>query len=174
MANDEKWVELFRKMGINPREIEILQTIDLGYLSDVYLISVDGKEYAVKMYHERYLGTNICMQERQHMMRARKSIPTAVPRTIFCSTHTENAFNREILVMKRALGIPLTNKGFNDDVFNALVAILKQLHSTQVNANSTPTHIARIDGCRRPMIRFLNEQEIIPKQRLLNHLSASG
>jgi aminoglycoside phosphotransferase len=106
------------------------------------------------------------------MMRARKSIPTAVPRTFFCSTHNENAFNREILVMKRALGVPLNNKDFNDDVFNALVAILKQLHSTQVNTNSTPTYITRIVSCRKSMIRFLNEQEIIPKQRLLNHLSA--
>jgi aminoglycoside phosphotransferase len=172
MINHEKWVELFRKMIKNPQDIEILQIIDLGYLSDVYLLSIDGIQYAVKMYHDRYSGSNIYLKERQHIMRARKSIPAAVPQALFCSDHADNAFHREILIMKRALGVPLSKDVFDEHVFEVLVAILRQLHSTQAPVKPTTNEIERLDTCSRTMIQFLKENEVIPRNRVISHLSA--
>jgi fructosamine-3-kinase len=172
LTNHEKWVELFREAVESPREIEILQTIDLGYLSDVYLISINHTQFAVKMYHERYTGSNICMKEHQHILRARKTVPASVPQPFFCSKHTDNSFHREILVMKRAFGVPLSKNVFNDRVFEALVAILTQLHSTQVLNEFPSNEIMRIEKCRRTMTHFLKKTEIIPQKRVIDHLSA--
>lgn len=172
LINHEKWVDLFRTESDNPREIRILQTIELGYNSIVYLMAVDGHQYAVKMYHERYSGSPACRQERDHMIRARKSIPTAVPQVLFCSAHTDNQFQREILVMDRARGVPLSKDVFNDRIFIELVAILQRLHSTHVPIPPTWSELERINTCRRTILRFLKDDEVIPRMRALNHLSA--
>ena len=104
-TNYEKWVNLFNKKVNNSRDLEVLQEIDLGYLSTVYIVLVDGNYYAVKMYNGRYNGTKVLLTEQKHIMNARISIPEAVPQVIFYSSSTKNKFHRGILVMEKASGI---------------------------------------------------------------------
>lgn len=171
-TNYEKWFNLFSKHVNNPRSVEILQEIDIGYLSTVYLVSVDGNYYAVKMYNERYNGTKVLLTEQKHIMNARMSIPEAVPQVIFYSSSTKNEFNREILVMEKAFGIHLTKDIFNEQVFEELINVLKKLHSSKVNSRPNIDEIERIDNYRKLILQFLKKEEIISQERFSNHLEA--
>lgn len=171
-TNYEKWFNLFSKHVNNPRSVEILQEIDVGYLSTVYLVSVDGNYYAVKMYNERYNGTKVLLTEQKHIMNARMSIPEAVPQVIFYSSSTKNEFNREILVMEKAFGIHLTKDIFNEQVFEELINVLKKLHSSKVNSRPNIDEIERIDNYRKLILQFLKKEEIISQERFSNHLEA--
>ena len=171
-TNYEKWFNLFSKHVNNPRSVEILQEIDVGYLSTVYLVSVDGNYYAVKMYNERYNGTKVLLTEQKHIMNARISIPEAVPQVIFYSSSTKNEFNREILVMEKAFGIHLTKDIFNEQVFEELINVLKKLHSSKVNSRPNIDEIERIDNYRKLILQFLKKEEIISQERFSNHLEA--
>ncbi len=171
-TNYEKWFNLFSKHVNNPRSIEILQEIDIGYLSTVYLVSVDGNYYAVKMYNERYNGTKVLLTEQKHIMNARISIPEAVPQVIFYSSSTKNEFHREILVMEKAFGIHLTKDIFNEQVFEELINVLKKLHSSKVNSRPNIDEIERIDNYRELILQFLKKEEIISQERFSNHLEA--
>lgn len=171
-TNYEKWFNLFSKHVNNPRSVEILQEIDIGYLSTVYLVSVDGNYYAVKMYNERYNGTKVLLTEQKHIMNARMSIPEAVPQVIFYSSSTKNEFHREILVMEKAFGIHLTKDIFNEQVFEELINVLKKLHSSKVNSRPNIDEIERIDNYRKLILQFLKKEEIISQERFSNHLEA--
>ena len=46
--NLDSWVDLFHKQGHDPSQITLLETIEVGYNSTVYLLSLDGTEYAVE------------------------------------------------------------------------------------------------------------------------------
>jgi len=166
----EKWIDLFQNNGKNPRSVEVLQEIDIGYNSKVYLILIDEKHYAVKMYNERYNGTEVCQIERNHIQKARKYIPDAVPQVIFCSNHIENQFHKEILVMENANGIPLNRKVFNEHVFDELITVLLRLHSTRTCNRKASNEIKRIDNCRDTIMQFLKEDEIIAQERVSKHL----
>lgn len=167
---NEKWVDLFQKKGKKPRIIEILQEIDIGYNSKVYLISIDDKHYAVKMYNERYNGTKVCQIERNRIRKARKSIPDAVPQVIFCSKHLENKFQREILVMEKTEGIHLNKKVFDEQVLDELITVLKRLHSTRTENRKASNEKKRIDICRDTIMQFLKGDEIIAQERVSKHL----
>lgn len=171
-TNYEKWFNLFSKHVNNPRSVEILQEIDIGYLSTVYLVSVDGNYYAVKMYNERYNGTKVLLTEQKHIMNARISIPEAVPQVIFYSSSTKNEFHREILVMEKAFGIHLTKDIFNEQIFEELINVLKKLHSSKVNSRPNIDEIERIDNYRKLILQFLKKEEIISQERFSNHLEA--
>jgi thiamine kinase-like enzyme len=171
-TNYEKWFNLFSKHVNNPRSVEILKEIDIGYLSTVYLVSVDGNYYAVKMYNERYNGTKVLLTEQKHIMNARMSIPEAVPQVIFYSSSTKNEFHREILVMEKAFGIHLTKDIFNEQVFEELINVLKKLHSSKVNSRPNIDEIERIDNYRKLILQFLKKEEIISQERFSNHLEA--
>jgi len=171
-TNYEKWFNLFSKHVNNPRSVEILKEIDVGYLSTVYLVSVDENYYAVKMYNERYNGTKVLLTEQKHIMNARMSIPEAVPQVIFYSSSTKNKFHREILVMEKASGIHLTKDIFNEQVFEELINVLKKLHSSKVNSRSNIDEIERIDNYRKLILQFLKKEEIISQERFSNHLEA--
>jgi thiamine kinase-like enzyme len=171
-TNYEKWFNLFSKHVNNPRSVEILKEIDVGYLSTVYLVSVDGNYYAVKMYNERYNGTKVLLTEQKHIMNARMSIPEAVPQVIFYSSSTKNEFHREILVMEKAFGIHLTKDIFNEQVFEELINVLKKLHSSKVNSRPNIDEIERIDNYRKLILQFLKKEEIISQERFSNHLEA--
>ena len=165
------WVSLFEKKMKKPQSIEILQEIDVGYLSIVYLVSVNGNQFAVKVYNKRYNGTEVCIKEANHIVRARRSIPDAVPNVIFYSQHTENEFDREILVMEGADGVPLTTEVFSAQVIEALTDVLKRLHSTPAtNSKRETNEVERIGNCREVITRFLKEANIVPKERVLKHL----
>jgi len=171
-TNYEKWFNLFSKHVNNPRSVEILKEIDVGYLSTVYLVSVDGNYYAVKMYNERYNGTKVLLTEQKHIMNARISIPEAVPQVIFYSSSTKNEFHREILVMEKAFGSHLTKDIFNEQVFEELINVLKKLHSSKVNSRPNIDEIERIDNYRKLILQFLKKEEIISQERFSNHLEA--
>ena len=165
-----KWVDLFQKEIKKPRSVEILQEIDIGYNSKVYLISIDGKQYAVKMYNERYNGTKVCQIERNNIWKASQAIPDAVPQVIFCSHHVENEFQKEILVMENAKGIPLNKNVFNEQVFEELINVLKRLHNTRTYNREAINERKRIDTCRETIMQFLKEDEIIAQERVSKHL----
>jgi aminoglycoside phosphotransferase (APT) family kinase protein len=165
------WLSLFEKKMRRPQSIEILREIDVGYLSIVYLVSVNGNQFAVKVYNKRYNGTEVCIKEANHIARARRSIPDAVPNVIFYSQHTENEFDREILVMERADGVPLTEEVFSEQVIEALTDVLKRLHSTPAtNSKRDTNEVERITNCRKVITRFLKEANSVPKERVLKHL----
>lgn len=172
--NNRKWVNLFKEKIKNPKCVEILRKIDLGYLSSVYLISVNGKIYAIKMYDKRYNETEVCLKEIDNIMKARKSIPDALPNVFFYSKHTENDFNREILVMERVLGVPLSKEVFNEQVFEELINVLKKLHLTRTNNKREINEIKRIDNCKKVIQHFLKEENIeeISRERITKHLDA--
>ncbi len=171
-TNYEKWFNLFSKHVNNSRSVEILQEINVGYLSTVYLVSVDGNYYAVKMYNERYNGTKVLLTEQKNIMNARISIPEAVPQVIFYSSSTKNEFNREILVMEKASGIHLTKDIFNEQVFEELINVLKKLHGSRVNSRPNIDEIEKIDNYRKLILQFLKKEEIISQERFSNHLEA--
>jgi thiamine kinase-like enzyme len=172
--NNRKWVNLFKEKIKTPKCVEILKKIDLGYLSSVYLISVNGKIYAIKMYDKRYNETEVCLKEIDNIMKARKSIPDALPNVFFYSKHTENDFNREILVMERVLGVPLSKEVFNEQVFEELINVLKKLHLTRTNNKREINEIKRIDNCKKVIQHFLKEKNIeeISRERITKHLDA--
>jgi len=169
-ADLKDWFSLFEKKIGKPKNVEILQEIDVGYNSIVYLITVDGKQYAVKMYNERYNGTMVCVKERDRIVKARRSIPDAVPNVVFFLGHTENRFNREILVMEKVEGVPLNREVFNPQVLEELTDVLKRLHSTSTNSGEEVNEIERINNCRRVIMQFLDENKPIAKERVAKHL----
>jgi aminoglycoside phosphotransferase (APT) family kinase protein len=171
-TNFDSWLDLFHKQRINPRQITILQTIEVGYNSTVYLLSLDGMEYAVKIYAERFNGTDVCLHERRQTQKAWKSIPNAVPQVYFYSTHTENGFHREILVMERVFGVPLTRDVFNERVFDEMVKVLKRLHRTDARMSSTFDEHARLVHCREVLLQFLQEDAVLAPERVANHFDA--
>ena len=171
-TNHEKWVDLFAKKIENPKNVDILQEIDTGYNSVVYLISINGKQYAAKMFNERYNGTKAGQEERNNIMKARDSIPDAVPKVIFCSNHTDNEFDREILVMEKAMGVPLNKNAFNEQVFAELTNVLERLHNTRTDNRQEINEIERISDCKKTIMQFLKEDQIIPQERASNHLDA--
>jgi thiamine kinase-like enzyme len=168
----EKWIHLFHTKVNHPRSVEVLREINLGYLSTVYLVSVDGQYYAVKMYNARYNETNVLLTEQKHIMTARLSIPEVVPQVIFSSPSTKNEFHREILVMEKADGIPLNKEVFNEQVFEELIIVLKRLHGSSVTCSSVIDELERIDHCRKLILKFLKEEAIISQKRVSNHLDA--
>jgi Ser/Thr protein kinase RdoA (MazF antagonist) len=170
--NSKKWISLFKKEVKNPKSIEIFQEIEIGYNSIVYLIAVNGKQYAVKMYNKRYNGVRVYQKERNHIIRARKNIPDAVPKVIFCSKHTENEFNREILVLEKMKGVPLNKDVFSEQVFDELNNVLKRLHTTRAKKRREITEIERLHNCRKIILHFLKQDEIIAKDRASEHLNA--
>ena len=171
-TNHEKWANLFEREIHSPKSVEILEKIDVGYNSIVYLVSVNGRDYAVKIYSRRYNGTEVCFKERDHILRARESIADAVPEVIFCSGHRENEFDREILVMEKAMGVPLNRKVFNERFFKELINVLKRLHRTGADNSREIDEMERIQKCRKTILQFLEEDEIIAKERASNHLDA--
>jgi len=171
-TNYEKWANLFEREIHSPKSVEILEKIDVGYISIVYLVSVNGRDYAVKIYSKRYNGTEVCFKERDHILRARESIADAVPEVIFCSGHKENEFEREILVMEKAMGVPLNRKVFNERSFEELINVLKRLHRTGADNSREIDEIKRIQKCRKTILQFLEEDEIITTERASNHLDA--
>ena len=168
----EKLVNLFEKKIKNPKIVEILQEIEIGYNSIVYLISVNGKQYAVKMYNERYNGIEVCLKERNHIRKARKYIPDAVPKTLFFSKHIDNEFNREILVLETVKGVHPNKKVFNEQVFWELINVLKRLHSSEENNRSETDELERINNCSKIVLQFLNEDETIAQERVSDHFDA--
>lgn len=171
-TNLDSWIDLFHQQGHNPRQITILETIDVGYNSTVYLLSLDRTEYAVKMYKERFNGTEVCLHERRQTQKARTSIPDAVPHIYFYSPHTKNKFDREILVMERVSGVPLTRDVFNNHVFDELVKVLKRLHHTEAQLNFTCDTRARLVRCREVLLQFLQDDAILQQERVSNHFDA--
>jgi len=172
-ASCRSWASLFEKKMTKPRDFEILQEIDVGYISVVYLVSVDGKQYAVKMYNKRYNGTKVYIKETDNIIRARRSIPDAVPNVVFYSQHTENEFDREILVMERVDGVPLTKEVFNSQVLEGLTDVLKRLHSTPATMGKREMNEAeRIGNCRKVITHFLKQTYTVPEERILKHLNA--
>lgn len=170
-ADSEAWFELFEEVG-KTRNVKILQEINTGYNSRVHLVSVDGREYAVKKYHKRHNGSKACIAEKNRILKARKAIPNAVPNVVLASEHTENKFDREILVMERANGEPLNGTTFNQQVFEELVNILKRLHSTRTKGEQRISGLERLGICRSEIMRFLERKEVIPKERVSKHLHA--
>jgi thiamine kinase-like enzyme len=169
--NDHKWVNLFKEKIKNPKYAEVFIKNDLGYLSSVYIISVNGNIYAIKMYDKRYNGTEVCIREIDNIRKARKSIPDAVPKVFFYSKHTENDFNREILVMERILGVPFSKDVFNEQAFEELIKVLKRLHLTRTNDKREIDEIKRIDNCKKVILHFLKEDiELISQERITKHL----
>ena len=168
--NAVKWVHLFDKMGKNPKHVEILQEITVGYSSVVYLISVNGQQYAVKMYNGRYNGTSICLTERNNILRVAKTIGDIVPCVQFYSKHTENEFHRDLLVMEKALGVPLISEVFNEQVFDELVNSLQRLHRIQLPTERTIDEIARIDACRETILQYVKRDSCVAPDRVVTHL----
>jgi len=171
-TNLDSWLDLFHKQGIHPKQIAILQTIDVGYNSTVYLLSLDGTKYAVKMYAERFNGTDVCLHERSQTLKARTSIPDAVPHVYFYSTHTDNGFHREILVMERVFGVPLTHDVFDDRVFDELVTVLKRLHRTEARTGPALDERVRLVHCREVLLQFLQDDAVLASERVANHFDA--
>jgi thiamine kinase-like enzyme len=169
--NGEAWINLFSKIR-RPKRINVLQEIDLGYNSIVYVVSVDGKHYAVKMYDSRFNGTRVCLQERNNILKAQKYIADVVPKVFLCSRHTENGFYREILVMERVVGVPLSKEVFNHQVFQKLTYVLKSLHNSVTNSSSEKTELKRLDDCRRLIMNFLEENQSIDQLEASRHLDA--
>jgi thiamine kinase-like enzyme len=165
-----KWADLFQKEIKNPRRVEILQEIDVGYNSKVYQILIDGRQYAVKIYNERFNGTKVCQIERNNIKKARQAIPDAVPKVLFCSKHVENEFQREILVMENERGVHLNKNVFNEQAFEELINVLKRLHKTRIFNRKVINERKRIDTCRETIIQFLKEDEIIPLERVSKHI----
>ena len=170
-ADVEAWVDLFEKV-CKTRDVEILREINIGYNSRVYLVSVDGREYAVKKYNKRYNGSKVCIEEKDHIMKAKRAIPDAVPNVVLASEHAENKFDREILVMKKANGEPLNGTTFDQQVFRELVNILKRLHSTRTKRERKTCELGRLGSCRSEMMRFLGRKEVIPQEKVSKHLDA--
>ena len=170
-AGLEAWVDLFEKV-CKTRDVEILREINVGYNSRVYLVSVDGREYAVKKYNRRYNGSKVCIVEKDHIMRARKVIPDAIPSVVLASEHLDNKFDREILVMEKANGEPLNGTTFDQLVFEELVNVLKRLHSTRTKRERKTCELGRLGSCRSEIMRFLKRKEVIPKKRVSKHLDA--
>lgn len=167
----DAWVDLFEKVG-KTGNVEILREINVGYNSRVYLVSVNGRAYAVKKYNRRYNGSKVCIIEKDHIMRARRVIPDAVPTVVLVSEHLDNKFGREILVMEKANGEPLNGTTFNQQVFGELVNILKRLHSTETKREQKTCELERLGNCRSEIMRFLKRQEVIPEKRVSKHLDA--
>jgi aminoglycoside phosphotransferase len=136
----------------------------------VYLVSVDGEHYAVKMYHKRFNGTGAGLREKNNILRARKTIPDAVPDVIAFSKHTENDFGREILVMERVTGVPLHRESFGQLVFDELTNVLKRLHNSEIRNPQEANEMERIDNCREAAMGFLNENEVLAKERVARHI----
>jgi len=168
--NYKRWVDLFQKKAKNLKDLEILREIDIGYNSKVYLISIDEKKYAVKMFDERFNGTAVCQTESNNIQKARKVIPDAVPRVLFCSNYVENKFRREIMVMENAKGIPINEKNLDEKVYENLISVLKRLHSTRTGKINISNEKKRIDECRNTIIEFLKNEDIIAKKRVIKHL----
>ncbi len=171
-TNLDSWFNLFHKQGHDPRQITILETIDVGYNSTVYLLSLDGTEYAVKKYAERFNGTEVCLHERCQTRKARTSIPDAVPHIYFYSPYTNNEFHREILVMERVSGVPLTRDVFNSHVFDELVKVLKRLHHTEAHMSSTLDTRVRLVRCREVLLQFLKNDAVLAREQVTNHFNA--
>jgi len=170
-ADFEAWVDLFEKVG-KTGNVEILREINVGYNSRVYLVSVNGREYAVKKYNRRYNGSKVCIVEKDHIMRARRVIPDAVPSVVVASEYMANKFDREILVMEKANGEPLNGTTFDQRVFGELVNVLKRLHSTRASREEKTWELGRLGSCRTEMMRFLKRKEVLPKERVSKHLDA--
>jgi thiamine kinase-like enzyme len=171
-AAKNAWFHLFEKSG-DPGTIEILETIDVGYISTVYVISVDAKNYAVKVYKKRFNGSKVCLEEKKLMQQACKSIPEAIPHVVLTSEHTENEFEREILVMEKCEGEPLSKDNFSPQIYEKLIRILLKLHKTEPDSLGEMKEIERIEKCREVMNRFLQVNHVIPMpkvNRLLDEL----
>ena len=169
--DSEAWINLFSKIR-RPKRIDVLQEINFGYNSIVYVVSVDGKHYAVKMYDPRFNGTRVCLQERNNVLKAQNYIADVVPKVFLCSRHTENGFDREILVMERVVGVHLSKEIFNDRVFEKLMCVLKRLHKPVTNSSSENTELKRLDNCRRLIMNFLKEKQSIDQLEASKHLDA--
>jgi len=170
-GNREEWSSLFAAMG-KPKNVEVLRKIDIGYNSVVYLVSVEGTEYAVKIYNARYNGSNVCIQEKNNVVKARRHIPESVPNVLFCSQHTENGFDREILVMEKAAGTPLTKKIFDVQVFEELTSVLVRLHHSQLDSRAEIEEKERLHACRSLITSYLKRKEPAALERISNHLDA--
>ena len=169
--NGEAWINLFSKIR-KPKRINVLQEINLGYNSIVYVVSVDGKHYAVKMYDPRFNGTRVCIQERNNILKAQKYIANVVPKVFLCSRHTENGFDKEILVMEKVVGVPLSKEVFNNQVFEKLMCVLKRLHNSETNSSSENTELKRLNNCRRLIMNFLKENQSLDHLETSKHLDA--
>jgi thiamine kinase-like enzyme len=170
-TDHERWIKLFEKIG-NPRSVEILQEIDIGYNSIVYLVSVDSKHYAVKMYNERFNGTEVGIQEKSNIIKARKYIPAAVPNVHFFSKHRENDFDREIVVTEKATGVFPSKDTFNQHVFEELIHVLQTLHTSGRTKNGAVNELERLHTCRRVITRFVTDNASITEERVSKHLDA--
>ena len=165
-----KWFNLFEKEIKNPESLEFLQEINIGYNSKVQIISIDGNQYAVKIYDKRFNGTKVCQIERNNIINARELIPYAVPEVIFYSNSVENEFDREILVMENVKGVLLNKNIFTEQVFVELINVLKRLHRTKTKSSRTIFEVERLKNCRKTIMQFLNKKEIIPIDRSHKHL----
>ncbi len=169
ISNNEKWTALFEDKMKNPRNLRILKEVDTGYLSLVYILSVNGRDYSVKMYHQRYNGSNLCVKERDNIIKVSLD---AAPKVIFYSKHIENEFNREILVMEKVDGVPITKEVFNDRVFVELIEVLKRLHARRLNKKLWTIDGKRVHNCRKVMMPFLRDRKVISQKRVTQHLDA--
>jgi thiamine kinase-like enzyme len=152
--------------------LKIEQKINVGYTSSVLLISVNGEDYAVKIYHQRFNGRNTCLHERNNLVKARAVIPEFVPKVIFYSKFRENEFNRDLLVLEKIKGVLLTKEVFNETLFEKLTSVLMGLHN-QINSNVFSVAMRdKIFNCRRILLNFLTENEVIDYNRAVNHFEA--
>ena len=170
-TDSEKWIKLFGEIG-NPRNVEILQEINVGYNSIVYLVSVDRKHYAVKMYYERFNGTDVGIQERNNIRRARKYIPVSVPNVYFLSKHRENDFHREIIVTEKATGVFPSKDNFNRQVFEELIHVLQRLHNSGRTKNRVVYELERLHKCRRVITSYVKDNVLITEERVSKHIDA--
>jgi aminoglycoside phosphotransferase (APT) family kinase protein len=168
-ADRKKFTALFNKIG-GTEDLEVLQEIDVGYNSMVYLVSADRKEFAVKVYDRRFNGIKVGEREKRLIERAGQYIPEAVPKVALVSAHMENEFGREVLVMEKAEGEFLAQSNFGPEVFDRLTSVLVSLHKGGLKELASVNQAERIENCRRVMTRFLAVSELIPRARLDKHL----
>jgi tRNA A-37 threonylcarbamoyl transferase component Bud32 len=167
--NSEAWIKLFSKTRI-PKSVSVLQEINLGYTSIVYHVSVDGINYAVKMYDPKFNGRKVCIQEKNNILKAQKYIDNVVPKVFLFSIHTENIFDKEILVMENLTGVPLSKEVFNNQVFDKLKSILIRLHNSDTNNSLENTELEKLEKCRRLIMNFLKENQSFDHLEASKHL----
>jgi Ser/Thr protein kinase RdoA (MazF antagonist) len=157
-----------KKEEIN--DFRLLQKIETGYTSTVYLIAINKKNLAVKIYHQRYNNSDVCLREQKNLMEANKRIPKKVPKVHFFSRYNENEFNREIIVTEQITGNLLTEKIFDERTFMELIKVLKKLHEKKGDKILEVDEIKRIHYCRKTILNFLKEDETITNKKVVEHL----
>jgi aminoglycoside phosphotransferase (APT) family kinase protein len=74
--------------------------------------------------------------------------------------------------MDRVFGVPLTRDVFTGRVFDELVTVLKQLHRTDAPMSPPLDAHARLLHCREAFLQFLQDDAVLPPERVANHFDA--